>query len=334
MAGALFVAAPVDGQVDGRCGAPYPPWYSAEIPLYGSDPGAPPLSASLDHRLLGRTADGSGLDTDADGIADHTFDDGGAFVIERGDGVVRLEPPTDAVPPDGLDLTVGVYVDAGIGDLDGDGRPELRASLTGSETNADFLVLGTVEPGTHRIDEVSVDLSTSLYGSGLGGTGDQDGDGIDDVWYRSEFEGSTHLLRGLDVVAPGPGAELAAVPPSFEDVNEIIVGLMDLDVEHPAMAGVDSPLDATRLELLGASSPIRLEIPDPHPGRGASGGVTANRFGSDRIVVFTQGYRNASQVTMWNLDDPCSRYAADAARDDPEPASPAAPAPGSADYTG
>lgn len=194
------------GTAQNSCAQPYPAWF-VDDDISQPDPEGPSLEASLEHPVLGSRPDGSGLDTDLDGATDVVAWEGGTLVLERGDGVVRLEPPAGLTPVDGTSLNVGLGT--AVGDLDGDGAPEFSVSVEGASEFMFFLVLGTVTPGAHPVDEVSVDVTLA----GGGGVGDQDGDGIDDaIAGAGESGGPTSIVRGLDIVAPGAGGVLTEVP--------------------------------------------------------------------------------------------------------------------------
>lgn len=315
------------GTAQSSCAQPYPAWF-VDDDISPPDPEGPSLEASLEHPVLGSRPDGSGLDTDLDGATDVVAWEGGTLVLERGDGVVRLEPPAGLTPVDGTSLNVGLGTAEG--DLDGDGAPEFSVSVEGASEFMFFLVLGTVTPGTHPVDAVSVDVTLA----GGGGVGDQDGDGIDDaIAGAGESGGPTSIVRGLDIVAPGAGGVLTEVPPAIRTIPTPVDGVLDLVDGAPVLASADPFADAERVLLYLPEETVELAVPSTGYELGATGSVTANLYRGDRIIVLRQGWRNGGRSVMWNLDAPCTTFAADAAPG-PTPAVPAEPAAGASSYTG
>lgn len=320
--------APGAGSAAASCDQPYEAWFVQESDDSGTPlPGGPVLGESLTHVLLGVNELGE-PDGDLDGTPDGVSWEGGTLVLSRGDGVVRLEPPASMGPVEGG--SAQVEYPSGMGDLDGDGQPEFSVMVGRGAAFRTFVVLGGLAPGTYDVGEVAVDV-TLLSG---GSVGDQDGDGADDVGLRSEVDDEVVIVRGPDVVAPGPGGVLADVPAPITTVPLSLAGILDLEGGAPVLAGASPHSDATRVQLMTAE-PIELAVPSTGAELGAGGYVTASRFEGDRIVVLHQSWRNGGRAVMWNIDDPCTPFdPAEAPVDMPRAPAPAQPTAGDPTYTG
>ncbi|MGN6696171.1 MAG: hypothetical protein ACTHN0_18470 [Aquihabitans sp.] len=335
VAGAVLIGPSVRAQDGGgACSQPYPAWFVQEFdPAGAPEPGGPQLGVSLDHRLLGESPDHF-FDTDLDGVEDVASWDGPTLVLTRGDGELRLQLPTGLTSAQvhGSSVNLG----SPVGDLDGDGRPEFEVYVDGG-VHRNYLVLGTTAPGTHPVDEVAVDNSVV----GVGGVGDQDGDGVDDAMAfgtaATEYgDGPVQILRGLDLVAPGAGGILADVPAPLRMVDHWVTGVLDLGADAPVLAASSPFSDAEQVFVYLPQGTVELAVPPTAGAYGASGDVHASRYGDDRIIVLEQGWRNGGRSVMWNLDAPCEPFVAEAGSPSgtAPPAVPAAPASGAASYTG
>jgi hypothetical protein len=309
------------------CQQPYQPWFSAKT--YPEPADVPELGPSIG-------IDTSKPDTDGDGTPDTIVDagSGGTYehlTITRGDGVVEITPGThDYVYLNGYGPPPG--------DLDGDGRDELIIGV--DQQGEQYILPGTTAPGTHAIDEAGI--STGGRTQGNDPVGDQDGDGGDDVIYRtaSGFE----VLSGAELMAPGPGGTVGALSP--------IATYDGTDVTAAVLASGEAPTIITGARVgdettvtVHSDPPVELTASGMYAeyGGGGVGTITVHRRDGATLVAVTASDRSGSSIAIWNLTDPCSRYMA------PNPglettsttkatgggaAQPATPVAGTAGYTG
>lgn len=341
---AVLIGAPATSSPQGgasappaACTSPYLPLYGAQLNTDGSTrlqlwptyPVTPPdtTGTDLDHirpRYL------AGPDTDGDGRGDQVSIDLGSgeqvLVIERGDGVVRV----------GLSgSNLGELTSRPLGDLDADGRDEVMflARPAGPGEDRIFVLPGTTPVGSHQADDVSIQIPTYF----LYGAGDQiDGAGDDLVVTDDATPGRSGFVSGAEVMAAGPGGELATFPIAVPLVGNP-VGVFDLGDARPAVATVEGGPGGAVVHLWrdGADTAYAttgLAADSFQPG------VSMSRAGGTTYLVASTGDRGGGVSFTWDVDDPCRELPTGPAGDGTDagerPAPPADPLTGSSAYTG
>ena len=174
----------------------------ADLALYPDDGG----------RQVGWDVDGAG-DVTGDGLADLLVGalaedeiPGGAYVWEGdADGINHLEDAAAWLycsDPDDTELGISV---AGLGDLDGDGHPDLMVGVKGDSeggryAGAAWVVRGPVEgasPLAWRTDPLIGTTHLAEVGADVAPAGDLDGDGLPDalVAATGSLEDAVYILR-------------------------------------------------------------------------------------------------------------------------------------------
>jgi hypothetical protein len=312
------------GQAAG-CEQPYEPWFAAST--YPAPADVPDLGDPIG-------IDTSKPDTDGDGTPDTIVDagNGGTYesmTIARGDGTITLTPGAHDY----------VYLNSygpPPGDLDGDGRDELFIGV--DQQGQQYILPGTTAPGTHAIDEVGITPGNRSQGDDP--VGDQDGDGADDVAYRTTdgFE----FLSGVDLMAPGPGGPAGTLDPITTYTGSDLTAAVLADGEAPTIITGARVGDQTTVTVHG-DPPVELTASGlVGEYTGGVGSITVHERDGDILVAVSAGDRGGSSLAVWNLTDPCSRYAGTSTSTttptttttDPSGAAPASPVSGAASYTG
>lgn len=314
--GAARPSTPVPGtQV--ACEPPYLPWHEAPQDFEPPYDERPDVGESI-------VLDVPSTDTDADGKPDNLWSTKeGEGHIGRGDGsVILLRGDHELTYPSG-----------GIGDLDGDGHDEvLIITSFGAEEAPAFLLPGTTPVGEHLIDDVGIRLDG--IAPTLSPVHDVDGDGGDDLAHLvvDDVDSRFEILNGTELMAPGPGGTLGSIEPLATYPG------LDLLVGQPA--GADRPLIVTFRRVadelratVGSNPPVELLSTGASPSIGGTGDLRMTELDGQVFIGVGTISRSPGTETIWNLDDPCARYAATPTPTSPGP-TPAAPVPGSAAYTG
>ena len=245
------------------------------------------------------------LDTDGDGLQDQQTDDyqdTGTLPIRRGDGDLVLTANNGVV---GYALALG--------DLNSDGRSDFSVvARVGDLTNpayTDVIVPGPAAPGTFSVFDVGISMAAPMFAAT--GVGDQDGDGFDDVAAGAVDPQSpdlaTTIASGQDLLAPGPGGELSAMPPSIVPLEGFVIAVAALEPGPPTVVSAD----ADGLTVFTRPGPVRLAIarerPVPIDNPPGINYVVTGHLTSDghRIVEHDTSSRHGSTILMWDLDDPC-----------------------------
>lgn len=294
-------------QVDGSapCPAPYAPIF-AEAWQYG--PGAdgrevpPPEGPSIDH--LARSFEPP--DTDGDGRPDTVEHLSQVLVIGRGDGQLVLRAPEGG----------SVGVPSGritIGDLDGDGRDDIfvftaTGPVVDERIDTVYVVLGSTPAGEHDTDVVGIEMPVPLGGYFVG-VGDQDGDGADDV--ATGPGPDTLIISGRQLVAPGPGGSLSALPEPLRTVPGMVMGALQLTPGAAPILALTHADEGTVVEVTLLTDPplaLRTDRVPFGPGRLPEAHVSGFLSDGDRIVTLGYGPNRSGSAArwMWNLDDLCA----------------------------
>ena len=166
---------------------------------------------------VGVSLDGAG-DVDGDGLDDvlvgaYSNDAGGAAYVLYGPAAGSFDlADADAKLVGEVALDAAGRSVAGAGDVDGDGQDDVLVGADGESTGGEdagavYLVYGPVA-GTLDLANADVKLTGEAEGDGagfrVGGAGDVDGDGLDDVlvgaWFNAEggtSAGATYLILGV-----------------------------------------------------------------------------------------------------------------------------------------
>lgn len=325
LVGASAAAAPAmpersTGRAQAACAQPYEPWFSAYT--YPAPAVLPDLGASIAFDVGPPDTDGDGQ---ADGISSGSIS---KVEITRGDGVVTLLPGKQHKY---IGLT-GYGPQPG--DLDGDGRDELIIGV--DQQGEQYLLPGTTEPGTHDLPDVAIRFD-GLSNSSRS-VGDQNGDGSDDVAFRAEIapgKGGWAVYSGEDLLAPGAGGTVTA-PPAIANYNgeNLIAASLKPGATPTIIIGSRYP-STTNITVHG-SPPLALIARDVLPEyTGGPGKLDAYSKDGQAFVTVSASDRSGSSFAVWNVDDPCSRFAAQpAAPATPSAPKPAQPVAGSPDFTG
>lgn len=151
--------------------------------------------------------------------------------------------------------------------------------------------------------------------------GDQDGDGNDDVAFPEVAQfpdgapelnpAATVVYSGPDLLAPGPGGRLdeRPVPLARYQGSSVAVAVLDPAGPPTVITGVRTPDGIDQLTLHGDPQVhLRAEgLLEEYTG--GPGTITVTQRGTTRFVVLRSDTRGGSSLAIWNLDDPCSRYA-------------------------
>ncbi len=307
------------GRAQAACAQPYEPWFSAYT--YPTPAVVPDLGASI-------AFDVGPPDTDGDGKPDGIASGNSSKVeITRGDGVVTLLPGKQHKYI-GL---AGARPQAG--DLDGDGRDEV---IIGVEQGHQYLLPGTTEPGTYDIADVAIDLG-ALPNAGRP-VGDQNGDGSNDLAFPALVTAGAYgwaVYGGDDLLAPGAGGTVTA-PVAIAKYNgeNLIAASLKPGATPTIITGSRYP--STTNITVHTSPPIALIGRDLlREYTGGPGKLDAYSKNGQAFVTVAASDRSGSSFAIWNIDDPCSRSAAQpaapAAPSEPKPAQPVA---GNPNFTG
>ena len=303
------------------CAQAYDPWFSAYT--YTDPPTAvPDLGASI-------ACETGPPDTDGDGKPDVIGSgDAKKVQITRGDGVVTLSPG---------DKHNYIYLTGygpQPGDLDGDGRDELIIGV--DQQGEQYLLPGTTAPGTYDIPDVAIHFDG--LSSSSRPVGDQNGDGSDDVAFPGEIspgKGGWAIYAGKDLLAPGAGGNLTAPPPIATYRGENLIAASLKPGAAPTIITGSRYPSSTNVTVF-SSPPIQFIARDVLAEyTGGPGKLEAFSKGGQAFVTVSASDRSGSSIAIWNVDDPCSRFATQAPPPTTTPAPiPAKPLAGSANFTG
>ena len=308
------------GRAQTACAQPYEPWFSAYT--YPAPAVVPDLGASI-------AFDTGPPDTDGDGKPDVIGSgDIKKVQITRGDGVITLSPG---------DQHKYIYLTGygpQPGDLDGDGRDELIIGV--DQQGEQYLLPGTTAPGTYDLPDVAIHFDG--LSSSSRPVGDQNGDGSNDVAFPGEIapgKGGWAVYAGKDLLAPGAGGNLTAPPPVAKYSGENLIAAPLKPGATPTII-TGSRYPSTTNITVHASPLIELIARDVlREYTGGPGKLDAFSKGGQAFVTVSASDRSGSSFAVWNVDDPCSRFAAQpAAPTAPNAPTPAQPVAGSPDFTG
>lgn len=181
------------------------------------------------------------------------------------------------------------------------------------------MVPGDLPPGSYLLTDVAVDVSGLPAADNA--VGDQDGDGNDDVAFPEVAQfpdgapelnpAATVVYSGPDLLAPGPGGRLdeRPVPLARYQGSSVAVAVLDPAGPPTVITGVRTPDGIDQLTLHGDPQVhLRAEgLLEEYTG--GPGTITVTQRGTTRFVVLRSDTRGGSSLAIWNLDDPCSRYA-------------------------
>lgn len=195
----------------------------------------------------------------------------------------------------------------GIGDVNGDGRDEIGAYLTGgtSTVSEAYLIPSGTSPGTYDPSEVGVRLPPGIVVVMPA----LDGDGVDLLSFDSmnELAGTTRVLDGSAVAGVRPPA---AVPGEtvLASVEGRAVAVVALD-GRPAIV----TFDGTQARLLHDGKVTRFTT-IAKPDAGGTGAPTGDPMTMDvevtgrdgrRFIVIREATRTP-RAHAWAIDDPCA----------------------------
>jgi hypothetical protein len=213
-------------------------------------------------------------------------------------------PPDPGAPPEGesLDFPSGARVPG----TDGDGRDDLLLGIySESQAKGIYLVSGEVKPGTHDPADVGVRVTTPQANvlEWWFPVGDQDRDGADDL-----SRGRAELYSGRELMAPGPGEDLAQSPSPVRRFEQPWLGLLQLGPDGPpTFVEAVNTGDAAELQVLSdpaiclRTDTIRVPATPTINGLPQSARVSGFMSGSDRIVSLSYSERDSAAVYTWNL---------------------------------
>lgn len=298
---ALGSPSPAATEPSPTCSQPYLPWYQSTSNLPAPPPD-PDTGRPIDLRSTAQPPD-----TNGDGQADViTLRGEETIVISRADGDVVLTLPGGSLFPV---RTVSEQP----GDLDGDGKDEFFVDFNGR--NQRYLVPGGLAPGHYNLPDTAIDLGPLPVLSFP--VGDQNGDGGADVVFPVPIDppygdfASIDVYSGLDLLAPGPGGRLDGAPASIAsyDGNLIAAAPLEPGTVLTIISGrltrggmVDITVH-TSPEITLQAADVAVDSPE------SSGNISVSQQGSTRFVKLNTGIRGSATTAIWNLDDPCSRYA-------------------------
>jgi hypothetical protein len=277
------------------CTQPYQPWFEATT--YPTGPVVPDLGTSLLYTVRLPDTDGDGM---ADTIVDDTDPVGGVYqslTITRGDGTITLLPG-----PGHSYIYLGGYSPQP-GDLNGDGRDELIVGV--DSVGEQYLLPGTVTPGTHDIASVAVSLN-GLSNQSVP-VGDQNGDHENDLAFLGASGWSVY--SGADLLAPGPGGTVGPPTPLATYPGTNLSAATLVPGAAPTII-TGHTLSATSVSLtVQESPPIELTATGVFTAyTGGVGGIGAYRRDGQTLITQEADTRGGASIAIWNLSDPCSRY--------------------------
>ena len=308
------------GRAQAACAQPYEPWFSAYT--YPTPAVVPELGPSIAFDVGPPDTDGDGK---PDGISSGNIS---KLEITRGDGVVTLLA--------GKQHKYIYLVGGGPhpGDLDGDGQDELIMGV--DQQGQQYLLPGTTEPGTYELPDVAIDLDALSNSSRP--VGDQNGDGSNDLAFPTQVTAGAlgwAVYSGDDLLASGPGGT-ATVPKAIAKYNgeNLIAAPLKPGAAPTIITGSRYP--ATTNITVHASPPIALIARDVlREYTGGPGTLNAHSKDGQAFVTVAASDRSGSSFAIWNIDDPCSRSAAQpAAPAAPSAPNPAQPVAGTPNFTG